>query len=217
MQAFPSLWSADLLDVGHALDELGEVADGFHVDVMDGHFVSELLFGPDFVRAASERTTLPIDVHLMVTDADVWVEPFAAGGARSLVVHARSCRDPGHTLGGIGRRGLRAAIALEVREPPESLAPFLELVDRIVLMGTQLGVKGVDIDANVYDRLQQLLVLRDETDRKPEVFVDGGIRVETVPQLAAAGCEGVYPGSLVFGQDDRIAAVRWIQSLRRHR
>jgi ribulose-phosphate 3-epimerase len=217
MQAFPSLWSADLLDVGGALDELGEVADGFHIDVMDGHFVPELLFGPDFVRAVSERTTLPIDVHLMVTDADLWVEPFAAAGAQSLVVHARSCRDPVRTLERIGRRGLYAAIALEVHEPPESLAPFLELVDRVVLMGTQLGVKGVDIDASVYGRLRRLLVLRDETSRKPELFVDGGLREETVQQLAAAGCEGVYPGSLVFGQIDHIAAVHWIQSLHRHR
>jgi ribulose-phosphate 3-epimerase len=213
MKAFVSLWSADLLNVGQSIDDLAAVADGFHVDVMDGHFVPGLLFGPDFVRSLAQRTHLPIDVHLMVMDADSWIGPFSEANAQSLVIHTRSCRDPVGTLGAIRALGLRTAIALEVDDMVDSLAPFLGLVDRIVLMGTQIGIKGVDIDADVFDRVREAVALRNRSPKKPEVFVDGGIRRTTVPTLAGAGCDGVYPGSLVLADPDPAGAVRWLHSL----
>jgi ribulose-phosphate 3-epimerase len=214
MQAHVSLWSADLLDVGSAIDAVGGDVDGFHVDVMDGHYVPELLFGPDFVRAVCTRTTVPVEVHLMVTEADRWIAPFVDAGCAAIGVHARSTENLSSTLGTIRERGARPSLAIEVDEPTSGLEPYLELVDRILVMGTALGIKGVDIDPQTYLRVGEIVAMRDRTRRRPEIVVDGGIRRHTVPQLAEAGADGVVPGSLVLADENARGAVAWIKSLR---
>lgn len=213
MQSFVSLWSADLLDVGHAIDLTESEADGFHIDVMDGHYVSGLLFGPDFVRAVCQRTTRPVEVHLMVTDPDRWIEPFADAGCARMAVHSDSTPDIFKTLKAIERHGTRPGLGLTVDQPPEVVEPYLELVDRILVMGTVLGIKGVDPDPHACDRVTRIAGLRDHSRRLPEVFVDGGIRKHSVPNLADAGADGVIPGSLVFGDPDPASMLSWIKSL----
>ncbi len=212
MRTSVSLWSADLLDIGAAMERVEPVVDGFHIDVMDGHFVPELLFGPDLVRAVRGRTRQLVDVHLMVADADRWIGPFAEAGAGMLTVHAPACADVGATLARIRALGVRAAIAVTVAESLDWLWPLLGAVDRVLLMGTPLGVKGVEIEPVVYQRIAGVANERDRGAHRPEVFVDGGIRQHTVPLIARAGADGVTPGSLVFGAPDPAAAVRWITS-----
>ena len=215
MKASVSLWSADQLDLGHAVDALDGHVDGFHMDVMDGHFVPELVFGVDAVRAVAARAwRSPVDVHLMLTDADAWVEPFAAAGAGMLTVHPQSCADVGATLAAIEARGVRPAVALTLDLPVDDLAPLLEAVDRVLLMGTPIGIKGAELSPDTFARVRRLARLRDASERRPEIYVDGGIRRHTVGPLWRAGADGVTPGSLVFGQADWLAAVRGIRALR---
>lgn len=210
MKVSVSLWSADQLRLAAALEQVEHVVAGFHIDVMDGHFVPELLYGPAAVAAVSGHTRALVDVHLMVTDADRWIEPFAAAGAGMLTVHPRTCRDVVATLARIAALGVRPALAVMLDEPLEVAWPFLEAVDRVLLMGTALGIKGASIDPGIYDRIRATVERRDRSARQPDVFVDGGIRRETAQLIAAAGADGVTPGSLVFGADDPVAAVRWI-------
>ena len=213
MQAYASLWSADLLDIGRALEEVGSHVDGFHIDVMDGHFVRALGFGLDFVRSVCLRTHVPVEAHLMVAEPDVWLEPFARAGCQSIIVHPEASPDAGSTLKAIERLGVQPALALAIHRPVPLIRPYIELVDRLVLMGTAIGVKGVDLEPDTCDRVREAVQLRDSSVRRPKVIVDGGIRENTVLQLAQAGCDGVIPGSIVFGTPDPVQRLRWIGTL----
>jgi ribulose-phosphate 3-epimerase len=178
---------------------------------MDGHFVPQLGFGVDVVRAVSARArSSPVDVHLMVTDADAWIEPFAEAGADMLTVHPQSCRDAAATLSSIEARGVQPGVALTLDLPVESVGPLLDRVRRVLVMGTPIGIKGVDLSPEAGPRIRRLVQLRDASARRPEIYADGGIRRRTVPALAAAGADGVAPGSLVFGEPDWLEVVRFM-------
>ena len=211
MKAYVSLWSADLLALGAAVDLLGDVVDGFHLDVFDGHDVQDLLFGPDLVAALRQRTSAVLDVHLNVTDPDYWAGRFAEAGADMITVQSGPCPDVGATLARIRELGCRASLGLELHEPVSQAAPYLADIDRLLLMGTVIGVKGYDQDPGTAGRVRELVAAR---PGGPDVVVDGGIRRHTVPGLAAAGAGGVVPGSLVFGAPDPRQAVAEIQALR---
>ncbi|HEX4253743.1 MAG TPA: ribulose-phosphate 3-epimerase [Streptosporangiaceae bacterium] len=213
MKAYVSLWSADLLALGAAVDQLGDVVDGFHLDVFDGHNVRDLLFGPAHVAALRSRTAAVLDVHLNVTDPDYWVDRFAEAGADMITVQSGPCPDLGATLARIRDHGCRVSLGLEVGEPVSQAVPFLPEVDRLLLMGTVIGVKGYDQDPATAGRVGELVSAR-HGQPGPDVAVDGGIRRHTVPVLAAAGADGVVPGSLVFGQPDPRQAVAEIHALR---
>ncbi|KAK1184365.1 hypothetical protein B7755_043480 [Streptomyces sp. NBS 14/10] len=214
MKAYVSLWSADLLDVGRAIDLVSDAADGFHIDVFDGHNVEELLFGPDFVAAVRARTELVLDVHLNVTDPDYWAQRFIDVGADMITVQSGACPDVSHTLGSIREAGLQASLGIETHESVADSVALAAEVDRFLLMGTAIGVKGVSQDPATP---QRVLELRSHTTAKQQdrpIFVDGGIRAETIERLAAAGADGVIPGSLVYGAPDPVAAIHHLHSLR---
>jgi ribulose-phosphate 3-epimerase len=211
VKAYVSLWSADQLELGAAVDQLGDLVDGFHLDVFDGHNVRELLFGPAHVAALRSRTAALLDVHLNVTDPDYWVDRFAEAGADMITVQSSPCPDVGGTLARIRDRGCQVSLGLEVGEPVSQAEPFLSSIDRLLLMGTVIGVKGYDQDPGTAGRVRELVAAR---PGGPDVVVDGGIRRHTVPGLAAAGADGVVPGSLVFGEPDPRQAVAEIQALR---
>jgi ribulose-phosphate 3-epimerase len=213
VKAYVSLWSADLLNLGAAVDQLGDVVDGFHLDVFDGHNVRDLLFGPAHVAALRARTAALLDVHLNVTDPDYWVDRFAEAGADMITVQSSPCPDVGGTLARIRDHGCRASLGLEVHEPVSQAAPFLAGIDRLLLMGTVIGVKGYDQDPATTGRVGELVAAQ-PAGSGPDVVVDGGIRKHTVPGLAAAGAGGVVPGSLVFGEPDPRQAVAEIHGLR---
>jgi len=213
VKAYVSLWSADLLNLGAAVDQLGDVVDGFHLDVFDGHDVRDLLFGPAHVAALRARTDAVLDVHLNTTDPDYWVDRFAEAGADMITVQSGPCPDLGATLARIRDHGCRVSLGLEVAEPVSQAVPFLPEVDRLLLMGTVIGVKGYDQDPSTAGRVSELVAARSGAPA-PEVVVDGGIRSHTVPVLAAAGADGVVPGSLVFGVPDPRRAVADLHALR---
>lgn len=212
MKAYVSLLSADLLDMRRSIDAVQHVADGFHIDVTDGHLVPQLLFGPDFVRAVRSHTAKPIDVHLLVAHADRWVEPFVDAGADMVTVHNRSCPSLDWTLGHIVASGAAPALALEIDEPVEVAIDRLDSVDRILMMGTVIGIWGGGIKPDFYERASAMTEASARSIRQPEVFVGGGICADAVRQIAGCGVDGVIPGSLVYDADDPEAMVEWIHS-----
>jgi ribulose-phosphate 3-epimerase len=144
----------------------------------------------------------------VVDDADRWIAPFAEAGAGMLTVHPECCADPAATLAEVAARGARAGVALSLETEVAVVAPLLDAVDRVLVMGTEIGIKGVDPAPETCDRVRELVALG------ATVFVDGGIREHTIGAFAAAGAAGVVPGSLVFGRADWLEGVRLIADAR---
>lgn len=149
----------------------------------------------------------------MVTNADAWVEAFISAGCSAVTIHPESSDGVAETLRSIEQLGASPGLALSIDDPITTAQPFIELVDRLLIMGTSLGIKGAELDPATPARIRNAVALREQSGRHPAVFVDGGIRRHTVPELAAAGADGVIPGSLVLGDTDSRSALHWIASL----
>jgi ribulose-phosphate 3-epimerase len=213
VQAFVSLWSADPLALGDAVRHIDDLVDGFHIDVFDGHNVDDLLFGPDLVAALRAATTSTIDVHLNVTDPHTWIDHFADAGADVITVQSGPCPDVGEVLGHIRDRGCAAGLGVELHERVDVAFPYFAALSRVLLLGTRIGVKGQQLDVAAPGRVSDLVAARRASGSQPAIIVDGGIRKHTVPVLAAAGADGVIPGSLVYGDVDPRRAVSEISAL----
>lgn len=216
MLAYVSLWSADLLALGDAVDQVAEVADAFHIDVFDGHNVPELLFGPDFVAALRSRTSRPLDVHLNVSDPDYWADRFVSAGADMVTVQGGATPDIRATLELVRSCGAQPSVGLEVHEPVANAEMLFDVVERVLVMGTAIGIKGVDLDPATPARVSALVAARAQrfgAGTGPTIVVDGGIRAHTVKGLAEAGADGVVPGSLVFASADPVAAICELHAL----
>jgi ribulose-phosphate 3-epimerase len=212
MKAYASLWSADLLALGEAVDVVDALVDGYHMDVMDGVCVPDLLFGLDFVAALRRRTKKALDVHLMLTHTDAWIDRYAEAGSNLLTVHRKFCRDVSATLLQIQSQGVQAGLVVELGDSLSIKELHLEVVDRLLVMGTEIGVKGRGLHPDTARRIGVILDLCRQVGKRPEVVVDGGIGRETVPLLARSGADGVVPGSLVFGEPDPCATLKWIHA-----
>ena len=140
MDAFVSLWSADLLALGEDVRRIEDLAAGFHIDVFDGHNVPELLFGPDLVASLRAFTAAQIEVHLNVTEPGYWVERFAAAGADIITVQSGPCADVAAVLTQIRALGCVAGLGIELHEPAAGAAAFFGLAGRLLLLGTPIGV-----------------------------------------------------------------------------
>jgi ribulose-phosphate 3-epimerase len=209
-----SMWSADLVRLADDLARIEAHADLLHIDVADGHFAPALLFFPDLVARMRERTGLPVHVHLMVDDAVLLAQvgQFAEAGADLISVHVEN-RNAGEALDRIGALGCRAGMVLRVETAVERVAPFLDRLDMLTLLGTAIGVKGQGLDPTACDRLRQAGALIARTGRRVVLAADGGIREGTVPDLRAAGAETVVMGSLAFGAADLAARMAWLHGL----
>jgi ribulose-phosphate 3-epimerase len=153
-----------------------------------------------------------VDVHLIVSEADRWVKSFAEAGADVLTVYPQSCPDLRGTLEEIERLGVSPGVSVDLGYPLERVRDaVLGLADRVVIMGTETGVKGVGLEPKALERVREVVRWRGISG-SPEIYVDGGIRRHTVPEIARAGADGVVPGSLVFGSESWEEAVRWVQS-----
>ena len=207
-----SLWSADLSNLGAEIRRVEPYSERFHLDVADGHYVKNLLFFPDQVKALRPHTEVPFEVHLMVTDPLGWVEPFVDAGADGILFCFDSARDPGAVLQAIKGAGKTAGISLLIAEPIKWLEPYWDLLDMVTIVGTAMGIKGASMDSSVPAKVREARQIISERKLKTEIEVDGGIRRETVPLIKAAGADFIVPGSLMF-KEDPPAMRQWLKSL----
>lgn len=210
-----SLWSADPTRFGEEIKRVDAWADMYHIDVSDAHFVPGLLFYADLVKALRPLTARPFHVHLMTDNPLSHIADFAEAGADVISIHAENELIVPAALDAIHRRGIAAGIVLGLDVPLETIVPYLELVDLVLLMGTPMGIKGVQPSEFIYDRVRQMktLILKYGKPGQTRVFADGGIREQTVPRLRAAGVDGVIAGSLVFKSTDLQATFDWLHGL----
>lgn len=207
-----SLWSADLANLAAEIRRVEPYSERFHLDVADGHYVKNLLFFPDQVKALRPHTRLPFEIHLMVDDPLGWIDPFVDAGADGIIFCFDAAKHPGEILKAIRARGKRAGLSLLLGEPVEVLEPFWDALDIVTIVGTAMGIKGASMDASVPDKIRRAREAVRQRGLETEIEADGGIRRETVPLLHAAGVDYIVPGSLMFREDP--AAMRaWLASL----
>ena len=207
-----SLWSADLTNLAAEMRRVDPYSERFHLDVADGHYVGNLLFFPDLVKALRPHTRKPFEVHLMVTDPLDWIDPFVEAGADIILFCFDAARDPGAVLRAIKARGKKAGFSLLITEPIEVAEPHWNDLDVLCIVGTAMGIKGASMDAGVPDKIRSARQIISERGVKTEVEADGGIRRETVPLLKAAGTDYIVPGSLMF-KEDPPAMRDWLAAL----
>jgi ribulose-phosphate 3-epimerase len=207
-----SLWSADLANLASEIRRVEPYSERFHLDVADGHYVKNMLFFPDLVKALRGHTKVPFEVHLMVTDPIDWIEPFAEAGSDSFIFCFDSMKDPVAVLRAAAAAGKKAGISLLITESLAVLDPFWDQINMVTILGTAMGIKGASMDSSVAPKVRAARELISRKGLKVDIQVDGGIRRESVPSIHSAGADWIVPGSLMFKEDP--AAMReWLRSL----
>ncbi|MDM8270982.1 ribulose-phosphate 3-epimerase [Thermophilibacter provencensis] len=202
----PSILAANYLRLG---EELADVSTGdlIHFDVMDGHFVPNLSFGIDVVRAVKSATDLPVDVHLMITNPDEMVEKYLDAGADYLSFHYEATAHAHRLVSLIHERGAKASVALNPATPVAALEPILGDLDMVLVMTVNPGFGGQSFIESSSRKIRRLRRMCDEQGVNPLIEVDGGMSAKTVAKVTSAGANVIVAGSSVFGAPDRAAAI----------
>jgi len=209
----PSILAADFAALGEAVRaaERGG-ADYIHVDVMDGHFVPNITVGPPVVKALGRVASVPLDVHLMISDPDRYVDAFADAGAASLTVHVEPLPHLHRTVHYIKSLGLGAGVALNPATPVFTLEQIATDVDMVLVMTVNPGFGGQTFIERSVPKIREVRALLDRTGSRAAIEVDGGIDTSTAPRVVAAGADVLVAGSAIFRAADPAAAVRELRA-----
>jgi ribulose-phosphate 3-epimerase len=210
----PSILSADFSRLGEeirAVEEAG--ADIIHVDVMDGHFVPNITIGPLIVKAVRSVTNLPVDVHLMITDPDRYLDDFIDAGADWVTVHVEACTHLHRTLASIRERGKKAGAVLNPATSLSTLDYVLADVDLVMLMSVNPGFGGQSFIESSVEKTGRLRQMLDRVNPEAGIEVDGGIGPATISRMAAAGANIFVAGSAIYGQQDYRAVIAQMKDL----
>jgi ribulose-phosphate 3-epimerase len=204
----PSILAADfarLADEVAAVERAG--ADLLHVDVMDGHFVPNLTIGPPIVAALRKVTKLPLDIHLMITNADAFIAEFAEAGADYLTVHVEACPHLHRTVQLIKERGVKAGVTLNPATSLSTIEEILPEVDLVLIMSVNPGFGGQQFIPSSLQKLSSARAMLDRAGSCALLEVDGGIKIDNVAQALVAGADVLVAGSAIFSSRDYAATI----------
>lgn len=204
----PSILSADFSKLGEEIKDVERGgADYIHVDVMDGHFVPNITIGPLIVDAIRPVTELPLDVHLMIENPDLYIPEFAKAGADIITVHQEACPHLHRTIQLIKDQGVKAGVVLNPATPVQLIREILPDVDMVLVMTVNPGFGGQSFIHSAAKKIEQLAALRTELELNFEIEVDGGVNPETAKICADYGADVLVAGSAIYNKGDRKQAI----------
>ena len=213
----PSVLSADFARLGNEVAEVERAgADMIHFDVMDGHFVPNLSIGIPVLESLRKVTRLPLDAHLMIENPERYVEVFVKAGANSVTVHAEVCKDIPAMAKRLHDLGARASVGINPETDVQRVLPFAAQLDMILIMSVHPGFGGQEF---IPGALEKLRAVRRELDRralKVDIEIDGGVKLDNIAEVKAAGANVFVSGSGIFGQGDYRKVVKEMRDLIAH-
>lgn len=208
----PSILAANFSKLAEEVIEVEKAgAELIHIDVMDGHFVPNITMGPIVVEALRPVTDLPLDVHLMIENPDLYIESFAKAGADYITVHVEACTHLHRTIQLIRSFGVKPGVVLNPHTPVESIQHVLDDIDMVLFMTVNPGFGGQKFIHSVVPKVQQLSDIIKEKGLNIEIEIDGGINAETIIPCAEAGATIFVAGSAIYSKTDRTAALQEIK------
>ncbi len=209
----PSILSADFSNLAQQI-RMAEIggADWIHCDVMDGHFVPNITFGPVVVKAVRKSTRLPVDVHLMIENPDLYIKDFINAGADYVSVHAEEVIHLNRTVNKIKELGAKAGVVINPATPVNSIKDIAEYIDLLLIMTVNPGFGGQEFIPNSIRRIKEAVELRKELNADFLIEIDGGVNAETAKSAKEAGAEVFVAGSSIFHADNISAAAMEIKN-----
>ncbi len=199
----PSVLSADFGRLAEAVQQVEAAgADWIHVDVMDGHFVPNLTVGPPMVEALRKVTKLPLDVHLMMTNPDCFIQEFAEAGANYLTVHVEACPHLHRTVQSIKEHNVKAGVTLNPATSATTLEEILPDADLILIMSVNPGFGGQSFIETSLQKIVRVRHMIDQAKSRALLEVDGGVNLENASRVVKAGADVLVAGSAIFNSDD---------------
>jgi ribulose-phosphate 3-epimerase len=209
----PSLLAADFSRLGEEVEAIAAAgADWLHLDIMDGHFVPNISFGPIVVKALRKRTAMPFDVHLMIAPADPYLAAFAEAGADWISLHPEAGPHLHRSLQTIRALGKKAGVVLNPATPVDAVAHVMDLTDLILVMSVNPGFGGQSFIESQLAKIATLRQMIDASGRDIRLQVDGGVTAKTAPRCVAAGADVLVAGTAVFGQADYAGAIATLRA-----
>lgn len=205
--------SANILELKHEIDQLQPYCDGFHVDVMDFHFVPNLTFGPIVVNAIAKVVTKELCVHLMVEAPEKMLEYLQLPVSSIIAFHQISTPKPTNVIKLITKKGYRASIAISPDDPIEMALPLLDQVDQVLILSVRPGASGQEFIPHTLEKVKQLASYRKRKKLAFRIAIDGGINENNIADVVQAGADDIAIASAIFKAKDRIKALKKLKQL----
>ena len=214
VEIYPSILPADFANLADEIRRVEKAgADGIHLDVMDGHFVPNITFGPVVVRSIRDKTSLPFWAHLMITDPEQYIEPFSAAGVQGIFVHIELDYDIKDITHQIHESKMEAGVAINPDTQISKIDEALLYFDRILVMTVQPGFSGQSFMPGPLKNIRYIKEKTSSWSQKPLIEVDGGIDVKTVTQVVEAGADIVVAGSAIYHQPNPGKALKELRKV----